>query len=232
MSEEIDAVMFDAGGTLFDLKPTKEEVFHRVLSEKGFKVPFGLVAKTVAEAERKFDGQAAVLDGINEGPFWTRYDRFVLDRLGYKGELAEFAKDLSSEFEKLLHRVESWAEYPDARPLLEDLRDRDFRLGVISNATDLVEKVLINLDLARYFDPIVISDKVGVRKPNERIFLMAAEMIGARPNRILYIGDKLAIDVLGASRAGLNAVLLDRMNVYANVNCLRIRSLSALRRFL
>lgn len=232
MSEEIDAIMFDAGGTLFDLKPSKEEVFRKVLNEKGFKASLEKVIRTVAEAERKFDGQAAVLDGVNEGPFWKRYDRFVLDRLGFTGDLEEFSKDLTSEFEKLLHKVDSWAEYPDARPLLEDLKDRDFRLGVISNATDLVAKVLDRLDLARFFDPIVISDNVGVRKPNERIFLMAAEMIGARPNRILYIGDKLAIDVLGASRAGLNAVLLDRMNVYANVNCLRIRSLSALRRFL
>jgi putative hydrolase of the HAD superfamily len=232
MSEEIDAIMFDAGGTLFDLKPSKEEVFRKVLNEKGFKASLEKVIRTVAEAERKFDGQAAVLDGVNEGPFWKRYDRFVLDRLGFTGDLEEFSKDLTSEFEKLLHKVDSWAEYPDARPLLEDLKDRDFRLGVISNATDLVAKVLDRLDLARFFDPIVISDNVGVRKPNERIFLMAAEMIGARPNRILYIGDKLAIDVLGASRAGLNAVLLDRMNVYANVNCLRIKSLSALRRYL
>jgi putative hydrolase of the HAD superfamily len=232
MTEEIDAVMFDAGGTLFDLKPSKAEVFHKVLRENGFDAPLESVDKLIAKAERRFDEYAAAQDGINEGGFWEEYDGFVLDGLGYSGSRAEFSKGLSCEFEMMIPKLESWVEYPDSRPLLEDLRERQFRLGIISNATDLVEKVLDNLRLTEYFDSIVISDKVGVRKPKERIFLIAAERIRARPNRILYVGDRLAIDVLGAKRAGMNAVLLDRMNVYRDVDCLRIKSLSALRRFL
>jgi putative hydrolase of the HAD superfamily len=232
MSEEIDAVLFDAGGTLIDLSPSKAEVFKRVLGESGFDAPLEKVATLVAEAERKFDEHASELDGIDEGGFWQEYDKFVMDRLGYKGDWLRFSKDLSKEFERVIPQVESWAEYPDARPLLDELRERKFKLGVISNATDLVEKVLSNLRLTEYFDLIVVSDKVGVRKPNERIFLIAADKARVRPNRILYIGDRLAIDVLGAKRAGMNAVLLDRMNVYRDVDCLRIKSLSALRRYL
>ena len=96
----------------------------------------------------------------------------------------------------------------------------------------MVEKVLKNLHLIGYFDAVAISDRIGVRKPNERIFLVAAEMIKARPNRIIYIGDRLEIDVQGAKRAGMNAILLDRMNIYSDAECLRVKSLNALRRFL
>ena len=232
MSEEIDAVMFDAGGTLIDLKPSKAEVFQRVLRESGFDAPLEKVAMLVAVAERKFDERASKLGGIDEGGFWEEYDKFIMDGVGFNGDWTRFSRDLTNEFRRVIPEVESWAEYPDARPLLEDLREREFRLGVITNATDLVEKVLDNLHLTDYFDPIVVSDKVGVRKPSERIFLIAADKARVRPNRILYIGDRLEIDVLGAKRAGMNAVLLDRMNAYRDVDCLRIRSLSALRRFL
>src|SRR4030067_2213249 len=90
--------MFDAGGTLFDLKPSKAEVFHKVLRENGFDAPLESVAKLVAEAERKFDARAAALDGINEGWFWEEYDGFVLDRLGYSGSREKFSRGLSSEF--------------------------------------------------------------------------------------------------------------------------------------
>ncbi len=232
MSEEIDAIMFDVGGTLVDLSPPKEEIFRRVLARNGFQVPLMSVAKAVAEAEKAFDGQGAVVDGVDEGPFWKRYDQFVLDRLGAVVDLEAFSRELSKEFESMLDRAESWAEYPDARPLLEDLKGRDFKLGIISNATDLVDRVLDHLDLAKYFDPVVVSYAVGVRKPDRRIFQIAAERVRAAPNRMIYIGDKLAVDVVGASRAGLNAVLLDRMSVYEDASCLRIRSLSALRHYL
>lgn len=232
MSEEIDAVLFDAGGTLFDLKPTKEEVLHSLLKKRGFEVPLEKVTRLLAKAERRFDEKAAALDGINEGAFWKEYDKFVLEQLQYKGDFKEFSDKLSAEFEKMIPQVNSWAEYPDARPLLDDLKDRKFRLGVVSNATDLVRRVLDNLDLTKYFETIVVSAEVGVRKPHERIFKIAADRVRSPPNRVIYIGDRFAIDVLGAKRAGMNAILLDRFGAYTDLRVLRVKSLSALRRYL
>jgi REG-2-like HAD superfamily hydrolase len=232
MSEEIDTIMFDVGGTLVDLSPPKEEVFRRVLAKNGFDAPLVDVASAVAKAEKKFDGEGAVVDGMNESPFWKRYDKFVVDRLGFKVDIEALSRELSAEFLKVLDKTESWAEYPDVRPLLEDLTKRDFKLGIISNATDLVDRVLDHLGLAKYFDPIIVSYAVGARKPDRRIFQIAAEKVHSPPNRMLYIGDKLSVDVMGASNAGMNAVLLDRMNVYGDARCLRIRSLSALRTYL
>lgn len=232
MSEEIDAVLFDVGGTLVDLRPTKEEVFRKHLKAHGLDVPIETLMPVLAKAERQFDAQTAELNGKNEEPFWEQYDNFVLDRLGFSGNRESFSNDLSGEFARLIPEVTNWAEYPDARPLLEDLIDRKFRLGVISNATDLARKVLINLDLKRYFDSIVISAEVGVHKPDKRIFQIAAKELKAPPNRAIFIGDRLAVDVMGATSAGMNAILIDRSGAYPDVKCLRVKSLSALRRFL
>jgi putative hydrolase of the HAD superfamily len=232
MSEEIDAFLFDAGGTLFDLKPTKEEVFQRLFRARGFDVPIEKLTSVLATAERRFDEQASTLNGVSEEPFWKLYDKFVLDALGYTSDLDSFSKEVSREFDKVIPEVKSWAEYPDARPLLDDLTERGFRLAVVSNATELVRRVLENLKLTGYFQSIVVSEEVGVRKPDPKIFHIAAKEIRTPPNRAIYIGDRFTIDVVGAKRAGMNAVLLDRNGSYADVNCLKVKSLSALRRYL
>jgi len=232
MTEEIDAVMFDLGGTLIDLEPTKDVVFHRVLVRHGHKAPLADIAKAIAEAERKFDKESADLDGVHEDRFWTKFDKFVLDRVSYRGDLKEFAKDVSSEFERIVPDVKSWTEYADTRPLLDNLQARDFKLGLISNATDLARKVLNHLGLSKYFETVIISDEVGFRKPDKRIFRLAASKANVAPNRTLYVGDKFEVDVVGARKAGMNSILIDRTGIYSDVSCIRIRTLKELGRFL
>ena len=232
MSEEIDALLFDAGGTLFDLRPSKEEVFYKLLTKRGFAVDYDRVLALSVKADRMFDTETANLDGVNDDAFWIKYDNYVLDSLGFTGDRDAFSRDLSTEFQKIIPNVSSWVEYPDAKPLLDDLVDREFRLGIISNATDLVRKVLDNLRFTKYFETIVVSAEVGVRKPDPRIFQIGVDSLKVMPNRAIYIGDRFAIDVQGASKAGLNAILLDRYGTYANANCLRVKSLSSLRRYL
>jgi putative hydrolase of the HAD superfamily len=177
------------------------------------------------------DAEFAEIDGKDEARFWHEYDDIVLADLGIKTHIEEVSKDLSKSFEEIMKKVESWTEYPDVRPALERLRRRDFKLGIVSNATDLLNKVFDNLDLRKYFDFVIISDEVGVRKPSPRIFMMASEAAGASPSRSIYLGDKPAVDINGATRAGMNAILVDRANAFPDARCLRIRDLTYLKRF-
>jgi len=231
MTEEIDAILFDAGGTLIDVRPPKGEIFASVLSAHGFNTKPEKIASSMAKADRRLDAEFAEIDGKDEARFWRDYDDLVLADLGIKAHIEEVSNDLSKSFEEIMQKVESWTEYPDVRPALERLRRRDFKLGVVSNATDLLNKVLHNLDLLRYFDFVIISDEVGVRKPSPRIFMMAAEQAGASPSRSIYLGDKPTVDIHGATMAGMNAILVDRANVFPDARCLRIRDLTYLKRF-
>src|SRR5690606_8076650 len=54
------------------------------------------------------------------------------------------------------------------------------------------------------------ADQVGVRKPDPRIFRMAAAAADCHPRELVHVGDEIEADVLGAKRAGVRAVLLDR----------------------
>ena len=231
MTEELDAILLDAGGTLIDVTPSRETVFSDVLSRYGKNIESERIAPLLAKADGVFDSEFAKQDGKNEGTLWAKYDHFILDELGFRGDRGNLAKDLSAAWDEIMPRVESWVSYPETESVLEILKERGFKLGVVSNATDLVRRVFDNLGLTKYFDFLVISDEVGVRKPSPRIFHLATEMAGTSPSRSLYVGDKLATDVAGAKRAGMNAVLVDRINAFPDARCLRERDLNFFRRF-
>lgn len=230
MTEEIDAIIFDAGGTLIDVWPPKEEIFARVLLDHDIGAKPERIALAMAKADRLLDAEFAAVQSRNESGFWQQYDDLVLGELGIKGRTKELSSDISDKFEAIMQKVESWTDYPDVRPALDRLRKRDLKIGVVSNATDLLNRVLHNLDLTKYFDFVVISDSVGVRKPSPKIFLIAAEEAGTNPSRSIYFGDKPAVDIDGAAGAGMKGVLVDRSNAFPDAECLRIKDLTYLSR--
>ncbi len=102
--------------------------------------------------------------------------------------------------------------YEFVRPTLERLRALGFRMGVISNTlmpgTALREN-FASAGILKYFDTVIFSAEAGINKPDPRIFGMALEQMGVRPDAAWFVGDKPQRDVLGAHRAGLTAVLVD-----------------------
>ena len=93
--------------------------------------------------------------------------------------------------------------------LLDALRDH-CRLGIVTNnsTAEQIEK-LRALNIASYFDTVVISEEVGVTKPDKKIFSIALERIGVRAQDAVFIGDNWANDIVGALNAGMTAVWLD-----------------------
>ncbi len=118
---------------------------------------------------------------------------------------------------------------PDTTSVLAGLAARGFTLGVVSNADGRIEGDLRRFGLAPHFGTVVDSHVVGVEKPDPRIFALALERLGADAASTIYVGDVFAIDVLGAWRAGLQAVLVDVLGCYPGpVDCLRISRLGDL----
>ena len=91
--------------------------------------------------------------------------------------------------------------------LLDTLRARGLRLGLVSNAVD--PPWLLHRDLERYgvaerLDVAVFSSEIGLRKPHPAIFERALGALGADPGRTLFVGDSLANDVGGAAALGMH----------------------------
>jgi putative hydrolase of the HAD superfamily len=91
--------------------------------------------------------------------------------------------------------------------LLEALRDRDLRVGLVSNALDppaLLHRDLEQMGVANRLDVAVFSSEVGFRKPHPAIFERALEAIGIPAEATLFVGDTLAADIAGAAALGMH----------------------------
>ena len=123
--------------------------------------------------------------------------------------------------------------FDDVAPTLTDLKDRGLKLGLISNVEQDMTATLEKLGLTSWLEIIVTSLDTGSGKPNPGIFLEALRQAGVQPPEALYVGDQYQVDVIGANRAGMKGILLDRTDHYREItDCPRIRSLAEIIPFL
>jgi putative hydrolase of the HAD superfamily len=101
--------------------------------------------------------------------------------------------------------------YPDTKRTLAALRERGYALGVVSDGLAVKQwDKIIRLGLEHFFDAVVVSEAVGVEKPDARIFGLALKRFSLKPAQAAYVGDRLDKDVAGAKAAGMVAVHVRR----------------------
>lgn len=109
----------------------------------------------------------------------------------------------------LVHYASTWALHSDVLPCLAALRPA--RFGIITNGQlDFQRAKIDGTGLAAHLDHVIASGEVGVAKPDPRIFAIACGVFGVSPDEAVYVGDRLHTDAIGAARAGLLGVWLDR----------------------
>jgi HAD superfamily hydrolase (TIGR01509 family) len=98
---------------------------------------------------------------------------------------------------------------PTTHALLDAIRERGLKTGLVSNSMDpgwLLVRDLDEMGLADRLDVAVFSSDVGWRKPRPEIFERALEELAVRPERTLFVGDRLREDVGGAGELGMHTV--------------------------
>ena len=120
----------------------------------------------------------------------------------------DLALACASEFHR--HRNELTQPYPGAVTLLKSLRERGIKIGMITNGFAVThrEKIAI-LGIEQYFDAMLLSDEVGMIKPDPKIFLHACELLGSDPTETAMVGDRYDRDVIGAQEVGMFTVLIN-----------------------
>ncbi len=197
---KLKAVLFDLHGTLF-YGPDHRFLFReltRRLKEAGAsiqdseEVEVKLASRCLRQGSREVDF---------EGVLRECFDGYVDQAFKLYLKLA----------------VETRTLFDDALPTLEELSSMGFKLGAVTNAlSDVVMKSIVqHLGLAKYFEEVVTSAKVGFRKPDARIFLEGLRSLGVRPREALFVGDSLLEDVNGALSAGMYAAWINRDHAFA-----------------
>jgi putative hydrolase of the HAD superfamily len=132
----------------------------------------------------------------------------IFSRLGHDLPDAE-AKRLFEQF--LTMYQDAWQLYEDVLPTLEELKRCP--LGILSNGNGEAQtKKLRRTGILPRFQNVVLSGDIGVAKPHPDSFGAVANQFRLPPSQIVYIGDQLETDALGAHRAGMRAVWLNRKN--------------------
>lgn len=98
--------------------------------------------------------------------------------------------------------------YPDVRPVLKQLRDDGYWLGLAGNQTVTAGEIL--RELALPVDMVATSDDWGVSKPDPAFFLQLIRSVPHMAGEILYVGDRLDNDVRPAFEAGMKTALIRR----------------------
>ncbi len=99
--------------------------------------------------------------------------------------------------------------YPFAIEVLEYLKQK-YPLHIITNGFDKTQHIkLEHSGLKKYFDKIITSEKLGVKKPNLAIFQHAIEMANTNKEESVYVGDNLVVDILGCQNFGMDGVFFN-----------------------
>jgi len=115
-------------------------------------------------------------------------------------------------------RATNGVAFDDAHSTIQKLWRRDVKLGIISNVSShaVAMGILDNVRLTKYFDAIITSATVGIRKPDPGIFRYALMQFRARPEEAVMVGDSEIHDIGGGYISGLKTVLVDRRHRVEN----------------
>lgn len=199
----IKAVFLDVDDTLVDYAPAARAAFATTL---GADAPYDRWL-TLDHYERWLAGE---FDGFQE--FREGRMRDFLALLGRDADVDRAAALERNRFDSL---ADHYTLFDDVLPLLDALRSKGIRTGLITNNESVHQRdKLARVGLDRLVDAIVISDEVGVAKPDPAIFGHALGLLDLEPADAMHVGDNLGADAMGAHDAGLRAVWLDRPGRY------------------
>lgn len=219
MYPQVKTIFFDVGNTL--LFPNRERI-HAPLSERGAVCEPKQLRQLECRIKNEFDS-LMINDGNHDHSFWFMFYTQLFTDIGVKDD------SLRDQLVSGIRDSANWDQIlPGTREHLLRFGER-YRIGVISNADGRIEDVLRRCGIADCFRTITDSGLVGYEKPHPEIFRQALQSLDAQPEESLYVGDVYSVDYLGATRAGMQAVLMDVPGAYTNKGVARVESLAELR---
>jgi putative hydrolase of the HAD superfamily len=207
----VSGVFFDVGNTLLYPYPSVSEVCRQILADEGHVRDLGAIDALMPLVDAYYEDRYREDDTFwtSEGgtsDVWIGMYSLLCRELGIADEAERLAMRVYQEFGD----PRRWRVYDDVLPALGRLRARGLKLGVISNWDRRLETLLVGLGLGEALDLIISSAVEGLHKPDPRIFALASQRMGIDPRQAVHVGDHHYADILGATAAGMRAVLIDR----------------------
>jgi len=211
----IRAVFLDVGWTLAYPRRSMWEIFADLCADAGVSVTPAACEQLVrslsratheyAEQQFRSGAQYEDSDAAFAGMF-AQMGRMIFAQMGVTADHGE----LMQRFLQRFWNETNWTRFPEVVEVLQGLRARGLRLGVLSNAPSNLPTFLEDLGVAPLLDFSVVSALEGVKKPDRRIFEVALSRAGVAPAEALHVGDMYLEDILGGRALGINTLLMER----------------------
>jgi YjjG family noncanonical pyrimidine nucleotidase len=192
------AVLFDADGTLLDYKRSESHALQNALASLGFD-PRSVDCVSSYRAINKM-----LWDELEKGTLSSRELRVLrfaklFEHIGVDADASAFSRmylDFLSKTSFLL---------PHAAEVLEYLHKKYVLILVTNGFQEVQYSRLKRAEIIDYFDPIIISEEVGAKKPDEQFFTETFRRVGdIDRSGALLVGDSLSSDILGGVRYGID----------------------------
>lgn len=196
------AVTFDAGQTLVELDVA---MLAGRLAERGVDVRPAAIERAQPAAWRAYERIVARPAEAPAHP-WQMFMRALLAGARPSVPAATVA-DLAAWLFAEQPRRNLWRRpVPGMLELVDALRGAGVAVAVVSNSEGRLAELLTEIGMADRFVAIADSGRLGIDKPDRRIFEWAAARLGVAPAALVHVGDSWAADVVGARAAGARAI--------------------------
>ena len=204
----LNTALFDMGGTLEDIWYNEETTADVMKKLRETLRTNGLEPGCTDQEFRE-----RVLAGLKEYKRWSEGN--MLEAKPEEIWPDYYLKAFHFDREKLLPITEELANLwevtyyhrelrPGVKEMLDGLKARGYRMGVISNNASLynVFNVLEQYGIRDYMEDVTVSSITGYRKPHPELFRISMRQMRCKPENCVYIGDTVSRDIIGAKRAG------------------------------
>jgi putative hydrolase of the HAD superfamily len=225
---QIKHLFFDLDHTLWDFETNSNKTFDLIFKRNRLDVSCENFIEVYKPINHKY-WKLFREDRVSKKDL--RYFRLkeAFDAIGYDAS-DELIQLLSEEYITFLSQHN--ALFDNAIEVLDYLSEK-YRMHIITNGFEEVQfKKLKNSNLLPFFDQVITSEKVGVKKPNPKIFHYAMEISGASSEESMMIGDNFEADILGARNVGMQAIFCEFNGEVATEEVITVSNLLQLKNYL
>lgn len=214
--ENIKAVLFDLGGTLYRKPMDLGDMARQFLSEIGLSEYSQYSDDELTEVRMKradnWLNEYMLHNNVDihwapPREIWIEYDKLFLIDLGAKGNIDYLAREYQRRWDNLPPDFHSQI-LDGVKPTLEELKSREYKLGIASNRfMDPVPR-LERDSLLHLFGAVEWTNIPGYRKPAPYMLSKVAATMGVNPSKCAYVGNMTEFDIPAAKNAGMVPILL------------------------
>ena len=190
----------------------------RLANAAGERVTAARLVETEGEFKRGMEtGDVVDVDWSDKrAPGAAGWGRYVVTMLARAGTPIDLVGPLLDKLWIDHKELNLWSVVPVGfNDAMAKIRALGVKVVLVSNSEGMLAELFAELGILGSFDLLLDSGKIGIEKPDPRIFQIGLERFRTRADEALHLGDTYATDVLGARAAGLRTALVDPHGHYA-----------------